>query len=65
MRKVDMATFLADPDRYELRTGDVPGAPSCPYGNQYQWVGYDLEAQEFVRFTKSVFKRLIAAQEPT
>jgi hypothetical protein len=66
MRKVDMTTFLAEPDRYALRPGDTPGAPSCPYGNQYQWVGYDREMQEFVRFTKSVFKRLITdVEEPS
>ena len=54
-----METFLAQPDRYVLRPGNTPGAPPCPYGNQYQWVGFDLQEQEYVRFTKSVFKRLI------
>ncbi|MEO0338462.1 MAG: hypothetical protein AAF242_04535 [Bacteroidota bacterium] len=57
--KVDMARYLAQPDRYELRAGTEEGAPLCPYGNHYAWIGYDLEAQIYVRFTKSVFKLLI------
>lgn len=59
MRKVNMETYLLNPNRYELRTGASEGAPSCPYGNRYKWVGYDLELQEYVRFTKSVFKILV------
>lgn len=59
MRKVNMQDYLTQPDRYELRSGSEPGAPLCPYGNPYQWVGYDLVAQEYVRFTKSVFKKVI------
>ena len=64
MRKVNMQMYLAAPDRYELRSGALPDAPFCPYGNRYQWLGYDLQANEYVRFTKSVFKKLIQ-QEPT
>ena len=59
MRKVSMEDYLAEPARYELRAGSDEGAPPCPYGNQYQWVGFDLETQEYVRFTKSVFKLLV------
>jgi hypothetical protein len=60
MRKVDMKSYLDHPANYELRDGNKPDAPNCPYGNKYEWVGYDLEAKEYVRFTKSVFKLLIA-----
>lgn len=54
-----METYLLAPQRYELRSGDAEGAPFCPYGNQYLWIGYDLELQEYIRFTKSVFKLLV------
>ena len=54
-----MTEYALHPDRYELRSGNEPEAPLCPYGNQYQWVGYDKEEKEFVRFTKSVFKKLV------
>jgi len=54
-----MEEYLQTPDRFELRSGSLPDAPSCPYGNQYQWIGFDKVTQEYVRFTKSVFKKLI------
>lgn len=63
MRKVNMEEYEASPERYELRPGTASGAPSCPYGNIYQWIGYDLQMQEYIRFTKSVFKRLIHQKE--
>lgn len=59
MRKVTMKDYLLEPARYELRAGSSAGAPSCPYGNQYEWVGFDRQAREYVRFTKSVFKLLV------
>lgn len=59
MRKVTMEDFLLDSKRYELRSGDEANAPSCPFGNTYQWVGFDLQEHCYVRFTKSVFKKLI------
>lgn len=60
MRRVNSEEFHLEPERYELRPGSEPDAPNCPYGNRYEWVGYDLKTGEFVRFTKSVFKKLIA-----
>ena len=63
MRKVNMEAFNAETDRYELRPGTAADAPLCPYGNHFQWVGYDKEKKEYVRFTKSVFKKLIQEQE--
>jgi hypothetical protein len=59
MEKVDMASYLEAPKRYELRSGNQADAPLCPYGNHYEWIGYDLENETYVRFTKSVFKLLI------
>ncbi len=59
MRKVNLEIYLRDPHRYELRSGQVEDAPSCPYGNRYQWIGFDKVTGEYLRFTKSVFKRLI------
>ena len=65
LRKVNMETYKLQPERYELRTGTEQGAPSCPYVNQYQWIGYDLIKEEYVRFTKSVFKKVIKDMEKT
>jgi len=59
MRKVNMEEYLLDQERFELQSGEVEGAPLCPYGNHYKWVGYDKYECEYVRFTKSVFKLLI------
>ena len=59
MRKVDMKEFLMNSHRYELRSGQEEGAPLCPYGNNYKWIGFDSMANEYVRFTTSVFKILV------
>ena len=64
MRKVNMITYLEEPKRYELRNGNEANAPLCPYGNHYQWIGFDLVTQEYTRFTKSVFKVLVQLQNP-
>lgn len=61
LQKIDMATYSAAPHRYELRSGTEADAPLCPYGNHYEWIGYDKVSQEYVRFTKSVFKKLVQA----
>jgi len=42
MRKIDMATYQENPTKYELRSGHHADAPSCAYGNKYQWIGFDL-----------------------
>ncbi len=57
--RVDSKTFFQNPNQYQLVSGNTKGAPKCPYGNYYQWVGYDRINHNFVRFTKSIFKNLI------
>jgi len=59
MRRVLMKDFLRQTDRYELRSGSSEGAPLCPFGNHFQWIGYDKKEGEYVRFSKSVFKKLV------
>lgn len=48
MRKVNMAHYLLAPQRYELRSGNSKGAPLCPYGNHYAWIGFDMAAQAYI-----------------
>lgn len=54
-----MELYLKNPSQYELRSGNEENAPLCPYGNHYVWIGFDIEKQEYVRFAKSVFKKLV------
>ena len=57
LRVVDAETFDSDPARYELKV-DPPNPPLCPYGNPQKYVGFDNKANEYIRFTKSVFRRV-------
>ena len=59
LRVITSELYHSNPKRYELRKGDSAGAPLCPFGNIYEWIGFDIETKEYVRFTKSVFKKLI------
>ena len=59
MRKVNMAQYYKAPFRFELKKGTSLGAPLCPYVNHFEWIGFDKELKEYLRFTKSVFKILI------
>ena len=63
MEKVTAEMYDQDTDRYTLVSGHEEGAPTCPYGNMQQWVGYDRVEEKFIRFTKSVFKQLIQEKE--
>lgn len=63
LRRVTMAAYRLNPERYELRSGREKAAHACPYGNRYTWIGYDLEDRAYVRFTKSVFKKLIKGKD--
>lgn len=65
MNKITAAIYDLDPDRYILISGHEEGAPRCSFGNIQEWVGYDTKSEEYIRFTKSVFKRLIADQQKT
>lgn len=64
LRKVTRDEYILMPERYELRSGHEKGAPLCPYGNHFEWVGYDMEVKEYVRFTKAVFIKLRRKIEP-
>lgn len=55
--------YNLSPDRYELRKGSAADAPLCPFGNHFEWIGFDKENKNYVRFTKSIFKRLIKLTE--
>lgn len=61
--KVNRETYDKEPERYGLVEGSRPGAPRCPYGNRYAWVGFDNRKNEYVRFSRSVYKELIEAKE--
>ena len=55
--------YSMSPERYELRKGNMSDAPSCPFGNRFKWIGYDKTEMKYIRFTKSVFKKLIKGKE--
>lgn len=59
MTKITAEIYEKDKERYTVVSGHVTGAPTCTFGNVQQWVGYDKKQKRFVRFTKSVFKKLI------
>lgn len=56
---ITAAIYNLSPDRYELRKGTRPDAPPCPFGHRFKWIGFDKEKGEYVRVTKSVFKRMV------
>lgn len=63
MEKINNALYLANSNRYILVSGDLKEAPKCPFGNNYKWIGFDLEEKKYIRFTKSVFKKLVQETE--
>lgn len=60
---IDAEMYAINPDRYLLRSGDVEDAPSCPFGNRYEWVVFDKQNQVYVRVTKSVLKKLLSKKQ--
>lgn len=69
-RKYNLPVITAErydfsPERYQLRKGTEADAPPCPFGNRFKWIGFDTEKGEYVRVTKSVFKRLIKQLDGT
>lgn len=60
LRVVDANEVDQFPNRYEIKVNQ-PNPPLCPYGNPQKYVGYDNQTGEYVRLTKSVFKRLFRA----
>ncbi|WP_185214096.1 hypothetical protein [Sphingobacterium mizutaii] len=63
MNRITAEIFEQNPGRYILVSGYTQGAPTCPYGNVQQWVGYDNKTQTYVRFSKSLYKRLVQKAE--
>ncbi|MFT4971058.1 MAG: hypothetical protein ACI9XO_001811 [Paraglaciecola sp.] len=55
--------YKLKPKRYQLRKGNMDGAPPCPFGHQFKWIGYDIELMRYVRVTTSVFKKLIGLMD--
>ncbi|MEO7214578.1 MAG: peptide-methionine (S)-S-oxide reductase MsrA [Mucilaginibacter sp.] len=64
MEKVTAEMYQQNPQRYTLVDGSTEGAPTCAYGNVKEWVGYDKVERTFVRFTKSVYKKLVSQIDP-
>ncbi|HWS60189.1 MAG TPA: hypothetical protein VN182_04600 [Flavobacterium sp.] len=58
IKVVDAKMYQTDKDRYELHKND-PNAPLCPYGNQREFIGYDKQENNYVRFTKSVLLKFL------
>ena len=61
-RVINRQQFDQNPDNFELRINDE-NAPLCPFGNQRKFIGFDKEKNEYVRFTKSVLKKVLAERE--
>lgn len=59
MRKVTAVEYEHDKDRYTVVSGHTEDAPRCSAGNILTWVGFDKQEKVYVRFTKSVFLRLV------
>jgi hypothetical protein len=59
MEKITAELYNQHPERYLLVPGHLEGAPTCPYGNVQEWVGFDNVDRKYIRFTKSVFKKLV------
>ena len=53
MHKITKEEF--DPDRYILRKG-FEDFPSCPYGEHFKALGYDLKEQCYVRLAQAILK---------
>jgi hypothetical protein len=61
LRVVDAEAYRNDEDRYVLRVND-PAAPLCPYGNKRVYIGFDKYKNNYIRFTKSILKKLLLNQ---
>lgn len=62
IRVIDRRQFDQNPDNFELRVNDA-NAPLCRFGNRRKLIGFDKQRNEYIRFTKSVLKRLISLFE--
>jgi len=59
MEIINANLYSLKPERYTLVSGSITNAPKCPFGNIKKWVGFDLQEKKYVRFTKSVYKKLL------
>ena len=56
MRKILKSEF--DSNRYILKIG-FRDFPTCPYGNTFKMLGYDVETKEYVRLASAILKKKI------
>ncbi|MBK7807294.1 MAG: hypothetical protein IPJ51_13455 [Saprospiraceae bacterium] len=59
---VDAEAYRNDEDRYVLRVND-PEAPLCPYGNKRVYIGFDRYKNNYIRFTKTILRKLLLKQD--
>lgn len=62
IRVIDKRQFDQNPNNFELRVNDA-NAPLCRFGNRRKFIGFDKQRNEYIRFTKSVLKRILSIQE--
>jgi hypothetical protein len=61
---IDSETYHKDENRYEIRSGSELSAPSCPFENKYKLIGFDKYSRKYVRFSKSVYRKLLQDYNP-
>lgn len=62
LRVVDVEFYQMDESRYDLRVND-PEAPLCPYGNKRVYIGFDRYKNNYIRFTKTILRKLLLKQD--
>lgn len=64
MKKVNLKTYFATPERFELRkVSEQNDIPKGLVTKTSKWVGFDLEENSYAKFSKTVFTKLIAEQK--
>jgi len=62
LRVVDVEFYQMDESRYDLRVND-PEAHLCPYGNKRVYIGFDRYKNNYIRFTKTILRKLLLKQD--
>ena len=62
LRVVDAESYRMDESRYELRVNDLE-APLCPYGNKRVYIGFDRNKNNYIRFTKTLLRKILLKQD--